>query len=78
MPEPTDSELQWQHDVQLLQSAIVQLPRNDPGRQLLQRDLDRKFREKYSDKPPVTGGGLNWNTKTGLAAVSYMKGDASG
>ena len=75
MPEQkSDSDLRWEHDVQLLQSAIVQLPRNDPGRQLLQRDLDRKFAEKYSNEPLVaTGGAVLRTTKGGPATVAFTR-----
>lgn len=72
------AELEFRHSVKLLQDSIVQLPKGDPGRALLENDLRQMFNAKFGTQPVCTGGGLHWNTKTGLAAVTYMRGDASG
>lgn len=70
--------LEWEMDTKLIQDQIVQLPRNDPYRTLLQADLDRRFVERYGTKPSVTGGGAHVNTKTGKTTgnINYSDGPA--
>lgn len=70
--------LEWEHDVRLLQSQITLLRPGDPYRQILQNDLNRRFTERYGDRPVVTGGGATFDFKRGTMAQVIHKGDQSG
>ena len=57
--------LEWANDTRRLQDAILALPKTDPGRALLQADLEARFVEKYGNAAPVATGGAVLRTTKG-------------